>query len=144
MYNITQQHPHAINHVALQSTASFRNTRACPALSTGNTPCSACPHTTWGSRCPQETRVAKEALAFEAGLARGILAGSSAQLERRHLGLVDNQGVVACLTRGRSRNGRVNGVIRRLAAVGLVTGSSFDIVWVPTTLPPADELSRSF
>ena len=90
------------------------------------------------------TIVAKEALALEAGLARGILAGPSACLERRHLGFVDNQGVVACVARGRSRNGRVNGVIRRLAAVGLVTGSSFDVVWVPTTLQPADELSRRF
>ncbi len=64
------------------------------------------------------------------------------RLDRRHLGLVDNQGVVACVTRGRSRNGRVNSVIRRLAVVSLVTGSSIDLVWVRTTLQLADALSR--
>ena len=86
----------------------------------------------------------KEALALEAGYARALHMRGDARPDHRHAALVDNQGVVCCVARGRSRNARVNGVIRRMAAAELATGATLDVIWVPTSSQPADALSRRF
>ena len=62
--------------------------------------------------------------------------------ERRLMGLVDSQWVVAAFTKGRCRNSVVNSLIAKWAAGSLATGSTLDLVWVPSAHMPADKASR--
>lgn len=69
-------------------------------------------------------------------------AGVGAGGGRRHLALVDNQGVVGAFTKGRSRQPVLNSLIQRLASLYLATGHYVHLVWTPTHLQPADDASR--
>ena len=83
-----------------------------------------------------------EARAAFNGLLRVLTRSGGDVCERRLLGLVDNSGVVGAFTKGRSRNVTTNALIGRMSALLLATGSTLDLVWVPTDLQPADEGSR--
>jgi hypothetical protein len=96
----------------------------------------------WRWQDPTEHIGVKEARAAFSGVRRVVLR-SGAVLRRRHMFLVDNQGVVCAFSRGRSRNAKVNFLIQRTAAVLLATASSIDLIWVPTRFQPADRASRA-
>ena len=83
----------------------------------------------------------KEARALFSGLRRVVLR-SGPVLGRRHLFLVDNQGVVGAFSRGRSTNAVINSLITRTAATLLATASTLDLVWIQSAANPADLPSR--
>jgi hypothetical protein len=95
----------------------------------------------WRWKDPSEHIGVKEGRAMFSGLRR-VLLRSGAVIGRRHLFLVDNQGVVGAFTRGRSTNSIVNSLIQRTAAALMATASTVDTIWVPTRFQPADRASR--
>ena len=96
----------------------------------------------WKWKHTREHITLKEARAFWVGYQRVVL-HSKLPWNARHTFLEDNLGVVGAITKGRSTSPLLNNLIRRMAALQLVTGSTVDVVWCPTLHQPADGVSRS-
>ena len=96
----------------------------------------------WKWRRLKEHITLKEGRAFWVGYQRVVL-HSKMPWDARHTFLEDNLGVVGAVTKGRSTSPLLNNLIKRMAALQLLTGSTVDLIWCPTLYQPADGVSRS-
>lgn len=96
----------------------------------------------WGWTRREDITVREGRAAFNSIQRAVCRGGVQGGLDRRHLFLVDNQGVVGSFTKGRSKQPVLNSLIGRLGALVLATGAAVDLIWTPTDLQPADGPSR--
>ena len=94
----------------------------------------------WRDRTP--SIMVKEGHAFLVGFQRAL--SGRRGFDHRHLALVDNQALCFAIRKGTSRQPAVNAILRRCGALSLVTNSTLDVVWIRTTIQPADEASRRY
>lgn len=73
-------------------------------------------------------------------LARRLVARGAR--DARIIILIDSRVGVGALGKGRSSSRRLNRVLRQLAAIGLRSGLTFDVIWIPTWANPSDAPSR--